>query len=123
MHCLPDERFPKSARLRKRAEYLRVQESGHKVQSRSFVGLFTLRQQGGTRLGITTSKRVGCAAVRNRTRRLVREAFRRGLLAVPEGIDLVVIAKRTAAGAPAAVLFEELRQLGHRVRRTAGRAG
>ena len=49
------------------------------------------------RLGVTASKHVGDAVRRNRTKRLVREAFRLHPELFPDGIDLVVIAR---AGAP-----------------------
>ena len=111
-----DERFPKSARLRKRAEYLSVQGHGRKVQTRAFVGLALEREDGRVRLGITTTRRLGGAVVRNRARRLVREAFRRGILAVPPGTDLVVIPKAAALALTALEAFEDLGTLGRRLR-------
>ncbi|MBW2532541.1 MAG: ribonuclease P protein component, partial [Deltaproteobacteria bacterium] len=102
--------------MRKRAEFLRVQGRGRKVQTNAFVGLFASGREGFARLGITTSKRVGCAVVRNRTRRIVREAFRRGVLEVPQGLDLVVIAKRSAAELSGGQLVSDLRALSRRLR-------
>ena len=46
------------------------------------------------RLGITAGKRVGNAVVRNRAKRLIREAFRATQDLWPAGWDLVVIVKR-----------------------------
>jgi ribonuclease P protein component len=116
-----DERFPKSARLRKRMEYLSVQSRGRKVQNRAYLALALEREDDGVRLGITTSRRLGGAVIRNRARRLVREAFRRGILAVPPGTDLVVIPKTLALELTAAQLFSDLRDLGHRLERLRGR--
>lgn len=48
------------------------------------------------RLGITASKKVGNAVVRNRVKRLVREYVRRHQW-VPPGVDVVIIAKRSAS--------------------------
>lgn len=48
---------------------------------------------GPPRLGITATRRVGNAAVRNRAKRLVREAFRATRDLWPDGIDLVVIVR------------------------------
>ena len=47
-----------------------------------------------TRLGITVSRKVGKANVRNRVKRLVREAFRLHRPHLPEGVDLVLVARQ-----------------------------
>jgi ribonuclease P protein component len=49
-----------------------------------------LRQDTG-RVGITVSRKIGTAVVRNRARRLVREALRRVPALVPAGIDMIVV--------------------------------
>lgn len=56
-----------------------------------------------SRLGITVTKKIGTAVRRNRVKRLVREAFRLDPALLPNGIDLVVIAKE---GAPTLVLAD-----------------
>ena len=43
------------------------------------------------RVGITVSRKIGTAVVRNRARRLVREALRRVPGLVPAGIDMIVV--------------------------------
>lgn len=45
------------------------------------------------RLGITTSKKVGNAVQRNRSRRVIREAFRALAPRVRPGFDLVLVAR------------------------------
>lgn len=68
------------------------------------------------RLGIVASRRVGTAVVRNRAKRVVREAFRRNKPA--PGVDLVVVAKRELATSGMAEVESELRL---RLRRLAAR--
>ena len=120
MVCPVDQRFPKSARLRKRSEYLLVQNQGRAVHSRAFVGVFLVEHDKDVRLGITTTRRLGDAVVRNRTRRLIREAYRHGIISLPAGTQLVIIAKRSAIGLPARAVFEDLALLGNRVRAATG---
>jgi len=49
-------------------------------------------------LGLTVSKKVGKAVERNRVKRRIREWFRRNRAALPRDAELVVIARRGAAG-------------------------
>jgi ribonuclease P protein component len=116
-----DQAFPKSNRLRKRAEFLDVQGKGRRVESRAYIGLYVGRGGEATRLGITTTKKLGPAVARNRARRIVREAFRRGLLGLPRGVDFVVIPKHAAIGLGGDAAAEDLARLGRRVREALGR--
>jgi len=96
--------FPKSLRVRKRAEFLRIQNEGAKVAVGPLLAL-ALRNAGGpTRLGITVSSKVGDAHVRVRIRRRLREIFRKRRSELPPGIDLVLIARPSAKDAD----FDEL---------------
>jgi ribonuclease P protein component len=93
------QRFPKGVRLRRRSEFLAAQEHPHgrKFHTRFFLVIVAPREAlGRGRLGITVSKKVGNAVTRNRIRRLVREVVRVRADWLPEGRDVVVIAKKNA---------------------------
>jgi ribonuclease P protein component len=105
--------FPKSARLRRRREFLQSQRQGQRRHSRSFVVIQAPGRAGTSRLGVTVSSRVGNAVVRNRVKRLVREIFRNRRLDLPAVLDVVVIAKPDAAQiSHAQATFELERALG-----------
>jgi ribonuclease P protein component len=106
------ERFPKSARLRRRGEFLRVQETGRKLHTDSFVVLVLPREAPGpTRMGVTASRKLGGSVERNRVKRLVREAFRRHKLLFPTGLDIVFIAKKSAVEAGYDQVVKEIERL------------
>lgn len=51
------------------------------------------------RLGITVSKKIGTAVVRNRIRRLIKENYRRNEGQIRKGYDFVIVARSRAAEA------------------------
>jgi ribonuclease P protein component len=87
----------KEMRLRRRADYVTVQTVGMKLHGRHVLALAQRRPSGDHgRLGLTVTKRVGNAVVRNRIKRLLREWLRlHGW--VPNGWDMVLVAKESAA--------------------------
>jgi ribonuclease P protein component len=93
----PIGRFPSRSRVRKRVEFLKIQDRGLRVSTSRFVLILSASaapHASEPRLGITASRRVGNAVVRSRAKRLIREAFRATRQLWPAGIDLVVIVKR-----------------------------
>jgi len=93
--------FPKEVRLRRRSEFLRVQDKGHKLTADCLLCLVLPngRADGLTRLGLTVSTKVGPSVVRNRIRRRLRELFRVRKASLPKGLDMVFIARSSAAEA------------------------
>jgi ribonuclease P protein component len=98
------ESFPKTLRLRRRSEFLRVQEKGQRVVAEPLLALALRNGREVTRLGITVSSKVGNAVLRVRLRRLLREIFRKNKDALPSGVDLVLIARTSAKDADHAAL-------------------
>lgn len=96
MSTQSDERFPKSVRLVSPLDFDRVFHEGV-VASDSVLVIHAVRgKQIWTRIGLSVSKRVGNSPIRNRWKRLIREAFRRQKTELPLGIDMVVRPKRGA---------------------------
>ena len=98
------EAFPREVRLRKRREFLEVQERGKKVSAGPLVGLVAPSPDGRSRLGLTVSSKVGTAVVRNAVRRRLRELFRKRRDRWPGGMHLVVVARPSAREASFAAL-------------------
>jgi ribonuclease P protein component len=87
-------RLDRSRRIRKRADFTRIQDGGIRASAGPLLLLGELRDDDApARLGIVASRKVGNAVARNRAKRLIREAFRRHAARMPPGLDLVVIAR------------------------------
>jgi ribonuclease P protein component len=96
------EALPKEKRLAKRREFVRVYDTGQKLFSRYSVVFFAVNDSAQSRIGITATKKLGKANVRNRLKRWTRETYRRqreplGLDA--KTLDIVVNVKPNAATA------------------------
>jgi ribonuclease P protein component len=91
-----DLRFPREARIRSRAEYLKVQNTGRHARGRYILLLSIDNGLPITRFGITVSRKTGNAVTRNRVKRRLREVQRQNRDRFVPGKDLVVIATRQA---------------------------
>ncbi len=110
--------FARAGRLRRRVDFVAVQEQGRRASGRHYL-LLARRQdppRKEPRFGITVSRKVGGAVERNRVKRWVRESYRRLRSLAPAATDLVVIARPSATGsglrATAAELEGLLKRLG-----------
>ena len=87
----------KRPRLSRSSDFQRIYRQGNSTASR-FLVLYTFKRPAetgteGPRLGLSVSKKLGGAVVRNRVKRLLREAFRGCVGHLAEEYDLVVIAR------------------------------
>ncbi|HOT10464.1 MAG TPA: ribonuclease P protein component [Polyangiaceae bacterium] len=92
-------RLTRDRRLRHRRDFVRIQSTGVRVTTEHFVFLMAPRTAPApSRLGITVTKKVGCAVVRNRAKRLIRETFRTLSERLPRDVDVVVIVRKALHG-------------------------
>ena len=107
---MPDVRHPRTARLRKPAEFKHCFAHGLRAGGRYF-RLVKSHRDGDARMGSAISRKVdGRAVERNRIRRIVREWFRHAREALPPA-DYFVNAKPEARGVAAADLRRDLDHL------------
>ena len=87
----------KRSRLSRSSDFQRIYRQGSSTASR-FLVLYWFKRPAepgdeGPRLGLSVSKKLGGAVVRNRIKRLLREAFQANAGQLAEEYDLVVIAR------------------------------
>jgi ribonuclease P protein component len=108
----PGYRFDKALRIRKRREFLLIQDRGRKRHSPHFITISVDRPGlDNSRIGITVSRKIGNAVHRNRLRRRVREFLRLHRRELPRGRDFVFVAKSGAAELSYATVVDELATL------------
>ena len=91
-----DERFLRKHHLRSRADFQRVYDAELFAADPCLVIRGCANGLDHARLGLSVSRKVGPAVLRNRWKRLIREAFRRSRTQMASGLDLIV---RPRAGA------------------------
>ena len=101
--------FPKTARLRQRAEFARVFDGGRRIASPAMALHWMPAPQ--PRLGIAVSRKVDPNAVgRNRMKRVLRDAFR-ALRSQLVSADFIIVARSPAATLDNAALRTVFKQL------------
>ena len=96
--------------LRRRSDFARVQRRGKRQVGPLFV-LLTSPARDASRVGITVSKAIGNAVVRNRLRRRVKALLDRSSFGGPPHRDVVLIARPGAGEADFAAVAAELARL------------
>jgi ribonuclease P protein component len=84
------ERFPKRFKLSGQNAFDRVFSKKNYASDPVLIIHCTKNGLNHSRLGISASRRLGNAVVRNHWKRIIREAFRRQRTQLPAGLDLVV---------------------------------
>ncbi|MBW4698521.1 MAG: ribonuclease P protein component [Aphanocapsa lilacina HA4352-LM1] len=91
--------LPGEHRLRARRDFELVHRRAKRYTSSHLQLLVLKADPAPTRVGITTSRKVGNAVRRNRYRRLIRESLRRVLLKLASGYKIVIVVRPQLEGA------------------------
>jgi ribonuclease P protein component len=102
-----DRSFPKSARIRSRADYLITQREGKRFSGVHLIFLCRENGLGLSRFGQTVSRKAGNSVRRNTIKRRFREIQRLNRHRTSTGFDIVVIARRKAGEATFQILEDE----------------
>lgn len=79
--------------LKRNGDFRRVYARGKSAVSPAVVVYYLRNRAGNTRIGITTSKKIGNAIERNRSRRVIKEGLRAVMPKIKTGYDFVLVAR------------------------------
>ncbi len=82
--------LPHRLRLHLKRDFETIIQTGHKVQNRELTLWCQVRPGGPARFAVVVSKKLGPAVVRNRTKRILREAFRTLQVRLKAGADIII---------------------------------
>ena len=88
-------RFGRDNRVRLERDFAFIRQNAKKADCSAFVFYCLPRPENGvSRLGLVTGKRVGCAVERNKVRRILRAIFRERAPQFKTSCDILVFARR-----------------------------
>lgn len=79
--------------LKNNKDFVRLYKRGRNIASKACIVYYMPNNAPYNRIGITTGKKVGNAVARNRSRRVIRAAYRKIEKDFPIGFDIVIVAR------------------------------
>ncbi len=101
-----------SESLKRNADFQNVYKNGKSYANRYLIMYVLENQTSCNRLGISVSKKVGNSIVRHRVTRLIRESYRLQEDMFNSGLDMVVIARKSAKDKTCQDIESALQHLG-----------
>ena len=106
--------FPASCRVRKSWEYTRVYTEGRRLPGKGFTLLIAGHDTVAARLGVSIHRKIKGACLRNRFKRIFREAFRLHREVFPASGDIVVAVRPDCRLDSPLAIVQAVRALGCR---------
>jgi ribonuclease P protein component len=95
----PRLKFGRAMRIKQGRDFSRVRQDGQRLVLGCMIANWRkLPAESSHRLGVVTSGKIGNAVIRNRARRLLREAFRQHQHDFTQPVDLVLVARASIVG-------------------------
>lgn len=105
------KKFPKTARILSSGHYKHLNRTGTRLFGEKIAVNIRQGRSFQPRLGITVSKKYGKAHDRNRFKRVVREAFRELICALPQNLEINISPRTATRTLSTQALLVELKNL------------
>ncbi len=96
--------------LNNNKDFTNLYRKGKSIVSKNVVVYYRLNGLPYNRFGITAGKKVGNAVMRNRAKRVIRQAYRENEVLFPVGMDIIFVARKAAAEVKADQLSSYVRK-------------
>ena len=90
--------LPKSTRLGSNRDFQKVYKEGKSIAGRYLVLHWRKNETGKVQIGFAAGKKLGSAVIRNRLKRIMREAWRLHPEKRPTGYDMILVARKSLVG-------------------------
>ncbi len=97
--------------INRNGQFLRIYKKGSSLAGKYLVLYYRKNRNKGNGLGITVTKKIGKAVVRNRIRRLVKENYRLMEESIDMGYDIIFVARMKARYADFYTIRKAMEQL------------
>ena len=104
-------KYSKKNRIIKKKDYANLRRAENQVSGKLFFVNYNFTSSLNSRIGITVTKKMGNAVIRNRLKRIIKEAYRQTQHNLPKGIDMVVFPKYRAIKAKSNDIAIELQSI------------
>lgn len=101
----------KTVTLNVNREFKRVYGKGKSEVTPYFVLYYLKNNQNKKRLGITVNKKIGKAVIRNRAKRVLREAYRHLEADIKSGYDIILVSRGKTPFVKSTVIEESLKNV------------
>jgi ribonuclease P protein component len=99
MNKYPKCKLPKKIKLKHNSNFQAVYKTGRSFANKMAVLYVVPAEAGNGCIGFAAGKRLGCAVVRNRVKRLLREAYRLNQHRIRAEYNLILVGRQRAVGA------------------------
>lgn len=100
--------------LKRRSDFQRVYRTGRSLANRYFVLYVFESEILEGKAGFAAGKKLGCAVVRNRVKRLLRESYRKHQAELKPGMALLLVGRKAMAGVKCDVAEKSFVSLGRK---------